>query len=379
MGRRSRRPRRLARHPPPSRRRLRLRATTRGCRSTGASGGSTSNAATTSTAGSATHRPGLDPVTVTDLTAVEIRDRLDELDAILAAAPPDQTRILDALHTGELTPADLDQAIGDALATQDTRRDWILEHWPHVIEHVELTRLAAQHGPLDHWPLPLPAAAQHLHDQLATVSVDTPEARTLDQLDRELADADPRTHVARLQGQLDALAQQLRDLHTERVQLNEHPDRAADIDHHLAELRRRRRDLDRDLNRYNAKAALWKTGYRPQHLVDAVTRRSHHLAHSAITGGDPWITEAVRAWHASHPDDADVHRLHRVIVEIAASPRTQRPHRPRPARLRPRPRPPTARPLAAPAPRPRHRAAGRTDRLPHRPVTSGPTVDTRRL
>jgi conjugative relaxase-like TrwC/TraI family protein len=264
------------------------------------------------------HRPGLDPVTVTDLTAVEIRDRLEELDAILAAAPPDQTRILDALHTGELTPADLDQAIGDAFATQDTRRQWILEHWPHVIEHVELTRLAAQLGPLDHWPLPLPAAAQHLHDQLATVSVATPEARSLDQLDRELADADPRTHAARLQGQLDALDQHLRDLHTDRVQLSEYPHRAADIDHHLAELRRRRRDLDQELNRYNAKAALWKTGHRPQHLVDAVTRRSHHLAHSAITGGEPWITEAVRAWHESHPDDTDIHRLHRVIVEIAA-------------------------------------------------------------
>ena len=134
---------------------------------------------------------GLDPVPVTDLTAAEIRERLDELDAILATAPPDQTRILDALHTGQLTPADLDHAIADALATQDTRRDWILEHWPHVIEHAELSRLAAQHGPLDHWPLPLPAAAQHLHDQLATISRDTPEPRTLTELDAELAAADP--------------------------------------------------------------------------------------------------------------------------------------------------------------------------------------------
>ena len=316
MGRRSRRPRHLARHPPPRRRHRRLRTPTRPTPNCSSSGGPTCNAATTSTAGCATTNPASPPSASPTSPPAEIRQRLDELDTILATAPPDQTRILDALHTGQLHPADLDDAIRHALATQDSRRDWILEHWPHVVEHAELTRLDHAHGPLDHWPIPLPAAAQQLYDQLVAITVDTPEPRTLTQLDHELADADPRTHIIRLRRDLDTLDEQQRQLRAERADLNQ-PEQVADIDRHLTELARRCRDLDDQLTRHTAKASLWTSGHRPRDLTDAINRRSHHLAHQAITNGDQWVTEAVRAWHTAHPD-GDIHHLQRTVIEIAA-------------------------------------------------------------
>ena len=262
------------------------------------------------------HQPGLAPIRVTALSAAEIRQRLDELDTILATAPPDQTRIIDALHTGRLHPADLDDAIRQALATQDSRRDWILEHWPHVVEHAELARLDQAHGALDHWPIPLPDAAQLLYDQLVAVTVDTPEPRPLTQLDHELADADPRTHMIRLRRDLDTLHEHQRQLRAERADLTQ-PNQVADIDRHLTELARRCRDLDDQLTRHTAKASLWTSGHRPRELTDAINRRSQHLAHQAITNGDQWVTEAVRAWHTAHPD-GDIHHLQRTVIEIAA-------------------------------------------------------------
>ena len=262
------------------------------------------------------HRPGLDPVHVPELTAAEVRQRLDELDAILATAPPDQTRIIAALHTGQLHPADLDDAIRHALATQDARRDWILEHWPHVVEHAELSRLHRAHDPLAHWPQPLPTAAQQLYDQLVTITTDTPEPRTLNDLDDELAAADPRTHLAQLRHDRDTLQRHLHDLTAERASLTE-PDQLADVDRHRTELAQRRREIDDELARHSAKSSLWAAGHRPRAVTDAINRRSQHLAHQAITNADHWVHETVRRWHANHPD-GDVHQLHRTVIEIAA-------------------------------------------------------------
>ena len=148
------------------------------------------------------HHRGLDPEPVVPLDAAQIRQRLQQLDTIIAAAPADQTRIVHAITTGTLTVSDLQLALTATHATQTARRDWILEHWPHVIEHAELSRLAQQHGPLDHWPVPLQPAAQALLDQLAATSSDTPENRTLDELDAELTATDPRHHARALGDQL---------------------------------------------------------------------------------------------------------------------------------------------------------------------------------
>ena len=216
------------------------------------------------------HTPNLQPEPVIPLEPAQIRARLDELDALLADAPPDQTRILHAIDTGELTPADINAAITAALKTQGARRDWILEHWPHVIEHAELTRLARQHGPLDHWPIPLDALAQHLLDQIRAISNDTPEPRTLTELDAELAAADPRARYRDLDNQLNALHATIRQL-TRRTRrprrtapgprrpTRHPPRRTPPATHPSRDQHRRQRGL----------ATLWGTGHRPHELVTA--------------------------------------------------------------------------------------------------------------
>jgi hypothetical protein len=264
------------------------------------------------------HQPGLDLEPIVAIDVAEIRRRIEELDAIFATAPADQSRVLRALASGELRVGDLHLALADAVATQDARRDWILEHWPQVVERFELTRLSLRHGPLDHWPVPLDPAAEQLLDQLAATTADTPESRTLGELDEELAAADPGHHARRLQHGLDQLDHTIGDLCAERHDLADHDDRVANLDDHLSELDRRRAFLADQLARHNAKATLWATGHRPRPLVDAVNRRSQHLADHAIAHREPWVIESVRVWHATHPDDSNVAHLQRLIVELAA-------------------------------------------------------------
>lgn len=69
----------------------------------------------------------------------ELRDRCHDLDTILAAAPPDTRPLIDALTSADQpTLLDLNAELQTALDTRDARRTWILEHWPHVIEHHEV-------------------------------------------------------------------------------------------------------------------------------------------------------------------------------------------------------------------------------------------------
>ncbi len=70
----------------------------------------------------------------------ELHHRLDELHAILATAPADHRHLVDALTTGQQHLDGLAPALEDALTAQGDRHDWILKHWPHVVEHAEITR-----------------------------------------------------------------------------------------------------------------------------------------------------------------------------------------------------------------------------------------------
>ena len=101
------------------------------------------------------HHPALAPTEPAPVDIVAVRARLTELDAIIATAPAAQTRIIDAITTGQLAPADIHQALVDAAHTQTARNDWILEHWPHIIEHTELTAISNTHDALAHWPAPV--------------------------------------------------------------------------------------------------------------------------------------------------------------------------------------------------------------------------------
>jgi hypothetical protein len=69
----------------------------------------------------------------------ELTNRLAVLDAILDAAPLDWRPLIAELRTGQLSFDDTDTLLADAATGQDSRRRWILEHWPRVVEHHEAT------------------------------------------------------------------------------------------------------------------------------------------------------------------------------------------------------------------------------------------------
>ncbi len=75
----------------------------------------------------------------------ELDQRLHELEAILDTAPPDLRSVIDRLASGELSWGDTDTLLAEALTSQQHRRDWILEHWPHVVEHHEVVTALANH------------------------------------------------------------------------------------------------------------------------------------------------------------------------------------------------------------------------------------------
>lgn len=111
------------------------------------------------------------PATRVRATA-EIERRLLELDAIFATAPADHRQLINELQAGQLSLDDPAVLLDDALAAQGDRRRWILEHWPHVVEHHQLQATLAEgsHGPdpdqlLEHLartvPPHLATAAEH--------------------------------------------------------------------------------------------------------------------------------------------------------------------------------------------------------------------------
>lgn len=81
----------------------------------------------------------LTPDTPVTRTGSELLDRLTDLDAILDTAPPDWQPLITQLRAGQRTLDDTDTILADALTGQGARRRWILEHWPHAVEHHEIT------------------------------------------------------------------------------------------------------------------------------------------------------------------------------------------------------------------------------------------------
>lgn len=86
-----------------------------------------------------THDPSPIVPTSRSRTTVELDDRRQELEAILASAPADQRGLITQLRTEGTLPYDnVNELLADALAAQGDRQRWILEHWPHVVEYSQL-------------------------------------------------------------------------------------------------------------------------------------------------------------------------------------------------------------------------------------------------
>lgn len=77
-------------------------------------------------------------------SADELLVRRDELDALFATAPADHRVLIARLQSGDQqTLVDTTEALAEALEAQGARRNWILAHWPHVVEYREVTALIA--------------------------------------------------------------------------------------------------------------------------------------------------------------------------------------------------------------------------------------------
>lgn len=74
-------------------------------------------------------------------TPQELHRRLDELDEIFDSAPDDVRHVIAELHTGQLSFDDTAELLQSVVDQRTARREWILEHWPHIVEHQEVTRV----------------------------------------------------------------------------------------------------------------------------------------------------------------------------------------------------------------------------------------------
>ncbi len=93
------------------------------------------------------------PIDITNRTIDELEQRLNQLDGILATAPADCRHLIAELQAGQLTLDDTAEHLRDLLNDQQGRRDWIVEHWPHIIEYHEVNRALAVGEPETQLPL----------------------------------------------------------------------------------------------------------------------------------------------------------------------------------------------------------------------------------
>lgn len=69
----------------------------------------------------------------------ELYARRAELDQIFAGAPPDVRPLIEQLaRSDQIRLVDTSRLLDEAVAVRDSRRRWILEHWPHVVEAREI-------------------------------------------------------------------------------------------------------------------------------------------------------------------------------------------------------------------------------------------------
>lgn len=87
------------------------------------------------------------PTVPTVRDSAEVDDRRAALEQLLETAPPYCRRLIDQLQNGQLAFDNVDDLLRNAVDQQDARRQWILEHWPEVVEYSELNRAAATAQP----------------------------------------------------------------------------------------------------------------------------------------------------------------------------------------------------------------------------------------
>jgi conjugative relaxase-like TrwC/TraI family protein len=69
----------------------------------------------------------------------ELLQRRHQLDVIFDTAPSDTRPVIAALRGGQLALDDVNELLQQASDGRQARNQWILEHWPHVVESAEVT------------------------------------------------------------------------------------------------------------------------------------------------------------------------------------------------------------------------------------------------
>ena len=73
----------------------------------------------------------------------ELRARHDQLIDILATAPENVHAFINSLVAQQLDGDPISHELITALDQDTMRRQWILEHWPHIVEYAEVDRAMA--------------------------------------------------------------------------------------------------------------------------------------------------------------------------------------------------------------------------------------------
>jgi hypothetical protein len=262
----------------------------------------------------AQHQPHLDRQHLEPLDLAAARARIDELDALFDTAPPDVARLIDDLNNDtELDDTARIAALADVTKRREARADWILEHWPNVIEHFELNAIVEPAGPLDHWPTPLDPDVQDLYNQIAALSVDATEERSLIDLDRARWEASPIRQVESHQREQDVNHDRIAELQTVTDLAGIEVARQ-----HIARLRERNEELRVLINHAENLQRFIDWGDSPSPELDAaIERRTIHLAHTAIAARVPWTTELARTAHTNNTD-ITLNELYQLVYDGAA-------------------------------------------------------------
>ncbi|MDP9332194.1 MAG: AAA family ATPase, partial [Actinomycetota bacterium] len=224
----------------------------------------------------------------------ELAARKAELDALVTAAPPDQRRIIADLCSRTLATTELHAELAAVAGTQTERRNWILEHWPHIVELEQINRLLASRDLLAHWPTSEPRRVRELLADLPrhAPTLSRREERSLADISQAANDADP----------IRQLEQRISELRIHRRALPAGPGSTPDVNT-LAEAAATA--IDTELAQLRARLARSRHGRRARQILDdyataphspaarARRERERTVTHDALVDQPPWVNGLV--------------------------------------------------------------------------------------
>jgi hypothetical protein len=224
-----------------------------------------------------------EPIQVTARTPVELVERRDELERLLASAPDDQRRLIHHLVHSQADPAELHEQLAATLAAQGDRRDRIVAHAPYLVELEQINLLIAAQEPLAHWPAAQPEPVRDALEQLRRLAPepDAREERTLAEIDRLTAENDPVCS-------LEVRRQDLEALKARATTPAEREILCAELSTVRSELRHARKEqaVDGAFRRH-----------RPDPMTHARADRVATLMHDVLTDQPDWLVDYIRHLH----------------------------------------------------------------------------------